>query len=130
MTLWDLIPAPQFTATPRLIRGYAGGHDQDEQPHMTPEERAAAKVEANKKYLEAKKKNGATAQEIKRLDRIERILNYLATTSYDWPVTENQIKTRCNIPRTTGGFLLEHLRLEGKVNFQNCSIGKVYWRKK
>ena len=127
MTLLDLIPAPQFQGTVRLVRGYCSAKDEPEEDAKLEDEiqQRRERQQAMRKSR-SRRREGLLSREAMREIRREKIMAFLKTLTQETAVTELQIATYLNLPRTTVSY--DMIDLFDKVNCAGVGkIRRVYW---
>ena len=127
MTLLDLIPAPQFQGTIRLVRGYCSAKDEPEEDAKLEDElqQRRERQQAMRKSR-SRRREGLSSREAMREIRREKIMAFLKTLTQETAVTELQIATYLNLPRTTVSY--DMIDLFDKVNCAGVGkIRRVYW---
>ena len=127
MTLLDLIPAPQFQGTVRLVRGYCSAKDEPEEDAKLEDElqQRRERQQAMRKSR-SRRRDGLLSREAMRELRREKIMAFLKTLTRETAMTELQIATHLNLPKTTVSY--DMIDLFDKVNCAGVGkIRRVYW---
>ena len=127
MTLLDLIPAPQFQGTIRLVRGYCSAKDEPEEDAKLEDElqQRRERQQAMRKSR-SRRREGLLSREAMRELRREKIMSFLKTLTKETAMTELQIAIHLNLPKTTVSY--DMIDLFDKVNCAGVGkIRRVYW---
>ena len=127
MTLLDLIPAPQFQGTIRLVRGYCSAKDEPEEDAKLEDElqQRRERQQAMRKSR-SRRRAGLLSREAMREQRREKIMALLKTLTQETAMTELQIANHLNLPKTTVSY--DMIDLFDKVNCAGVGkIRRVYW---
>lgn len=129
MTLIDLIPAPQFQGTPRFIRGSCSAKEKDSDERVEDEIQARdERTAAMRKSRELRRIDGFAGRVYRRERRREKIMALLKTLTPETAMTELQIATKLELPKTTVTLDMDVLRKTNQVRCEGVGkIKRVYW---
>ena len=132
MTIFDLIAAARFPGIPRMVYGTCSARTKDEDEIDRAKAKLEDELQQRKERQQAMRKSrarrreGLLSREAMREQRREKIMAFLKTLTQETAMTELQIATHLNLPKTTVSYDMKDLF--DKVNCAGMGkIRRVYW---